>query len=119
MANFEELVKEFPNQFYNGRTTCPSEYPPGWHQLIRNVLKRADAARVPVKWAQIKEKFGGLRMYENLPENCDSSIHDWISEAERLSYRTCQECGNKGKPSIVNRWQATLCQKCYDKRMAN
>lgn len=118
MAKLEELQKEFPKQFYD-KMPCWSEYPPGWHHLIRNVLKRAEAARVPVKWVQIKEKSGGLRMYEQLPEMCDTSIHDWIAEAERLSTQTCQECGNKGRQITINRWVATLCEECYKQRIAN
>lgn len=111
------LAEEFPKQFSDGKTPYISELPEGWYQLVRGVMKRVDGARIHVKWAQLKEKFGMLRMYENLaPEQYDGTIHEWISEAERLSGHTCQDCGEKGQRTTIFSWACTLCHKCKELR---
>lgn len=56
---------------------------------------------------QIKEKFGGLRFYcqgVNFPEELKNAIN----EAESLSYRTCEICGEPGKLRSSS-WLMTLC----------
>jgi len=59
--------------------------------------------------AQVKEKFGGLRYYMT----CGSDqIYDLISEAEALSYKTCEECGNPGEERDTG-WIKTLCTECF------
>ncbi len=60
--------------------------------------------------AQVKEKFGGLRFYMTFQND---EIRELISEAETLSYETCEECGNPGEERDV-RWVRTLCSHCYD-----
>ena len=61
--------------------------------------------------AQVKEKFGGLRFYV---DNCDEYTSGVINLAESLSYRTCEQCGNKG---MIRKggWIKTLCDSCSSK----
>ena len=51
-----------------------------------------EAAKVPVA-SQVKEKFGGLRFYTG--PATDKHYH-YITFAESMSYRTCEECGKPG-----------------------
>jgi RNA polymerase-binding transcription factor DksA len=62
------------------------------------------------KAAQVKEKFGGLRFYMT-SEN--DEIRKLISEAEALSYETCEECGKPGEERDT-RWIRTLCDHCHN-----
>lgn len=65
----------------------------------------------PFRFTQIKEKFGGLRVY------CyggDEYIRGLIGMAECWSYKTCEICGEKGI-SQKNGWIMVLCQKCNAK----
>jgi hypothetical protein len=57
---------------------------------------------------QIKEKFGGLRVYLNgeTPEMTAAII-----EAERKSFETCEQCGAPGKLRRGG-WISTLCDIC-------
>ena len=57
------------------------------------------------KIQQIKEKFGGLRIY--CSENSDY-VEAVISMAEEIADNTCEECGNKGKLYELS-WFKTLC----------
>ena len=62
----------------------------------------------PVKFDQIKEKFGGLRIYYS---GGDSYISGAISMASEMSYKICEVCGNSGKPNKGG-WIVTLCENC-------
>ena len=61
---------------------------------------------------QVKEKFGGLRFYIN---GASKECHDIISKYEKLSYETCERCGNPGKPNDTG-WITTLCDECRNKQ---
>ena len=61
--------------------------------------------------AQVKEKFGGLRFYV---DNCDDYVRGVIAMAESMSYRTCEDCGNKGHRRSGG-WIRTLCDECCGK----
>jgi hypothetical protein len=63
-----------------------------------------ETLKVPVA-VQVKEKFGGLRFYV---QAATDKHYQYISFAESMSYRTCEECGNPGK-TYTDGWHTTLC----------
>lgn len=63
-----------------------------------------ETLRVPVA-SQVKEKFGGLRFYVNAATD---KQYAYISFAESMSYKTCEECGAPGK-TYTDGWHMTLC----------
>jgi len=63
-----------------------------------------EAAKVPVA-SQVKEKFGGLRFYV---QAATDKHYNFISFAESMSYRTCEECGAPGK-TYTDGWHRTMC----------
>lgn len=63
-----------------------------------------ETAKVPVA-VQVKEKFGGLRFYV---QAATDKHYSYISFAESMSYRTCEECGAPGK-RYTDGWHRTLC----------
>ena len=107
----------------------------GWYELLSSVCWRifqhenniADRVRirnennkendqsdldyVPVKFDQIKEKFGGLRIYFS---GGDDYVEGIIDMAEEYSYKVCEACGNSGKPNKGG-WISTLCDNCRNK----
>lgn len=58
--------------------------------------------------AQIKEKFGTLRLYF---DNVDQYTQGVIDLAEAMSAEICEVCGERGK-CVGGRWVQTLCQEC-------
>ncbi|NBP03941.1 MAG: hypothetical protein EBU90_28360 [Proteobacteria bacterium] len=68
---------------------------------------QSDLDYVPVKFDQVKEKFGGLRIYFS---GGDKYIEGVIDMAEEYSYKLCEVCGNSGKPN-KNGWISVLCDK--------
>lgn len=61
---------------------------------------------------QIKEKYGGLRWYDN---GCPKSASDVIWKYEELSYEYCMSCGSKNIVAEAG-WVGVgpLCQNCLD-----
>ena len=72
---------------------------------LRKQLMDEEARKVPVA-VQVKEKFGGLRFYVHAATD---KHYDYISFAESMSYRTCEECGAPGK-RYTDGWHRTLCE---------
>ena len=62
----------------------------------------------PVKFDQVKEKYGGLRLYFS---GGDEYVEGLVSMGEAMSYKVCEVCGNKGKPNEGG-WISTLCDGC-------
>jgi hypothetical protein len=63
-----------------------------------------ETLKVPVA-VQVKEKFGGLRFYV---QAATKEHYNYISFAESMSYRTCEECGAPGK-TYTDGWHRTMC----------
>tara|TARA_R110000850_G_scaffold205106_5_gene331294 strand:- start:578 stop:1213 length:636 start_codon:yes stop_codon:yes gene_type:complete len=57
---------------------------------------------------QVKEKFAGLRFYMTTQSD---EITVLIEEAEALSLKTCEECGEPGEKTNTG-WLRTLCKNC-------
>jgi hypothetical protein len=68
----------------------------------------------PVKFDQIKEKFGGLRIYFS---GGDEYVEGLIAMAESISYKLCEVCGDRGSPNDGG-WISTLCDNCRNKTNA-
>lgn len=60
----------------------------------------------PVKFDQIKEKYGTLRVYFS---GGDEYVEGLVSMAEAISGKICEVCGNKGQPNKGG-WITTLCE---------
>lgn len=86
----------------------------GWLQLIKDMVEELIALGWDKRLVQSKEKFGGLRFYlETYPEGAT----EVISKYEKLSYETCEECGDKGEPKKINGWVQTLCEAHVEEKL--
>lgn len=84
---------------------------PGWRPLLERLLKKLDALGWDGEVAQVKQKFGTLRFYIGAGSD---EIYDAISEAERESAKTCEDCGEPGKLRTKRYWLETLCDDCEE-----
>jgi hypothetical protein len=118
----EYLVKTYPkifaDRYSDMKTTAMCwgfECNDGWYEIINtlclNIQNYLDNdPNIPqVIASQVKEKFGGLRFYIN---GGDEYIYKLISNAEKLSYQTCEDCGSREKVGQTKGWIITLCEKC-------
>ena len=93
----------------------PWECGKGWWPLIEIVAAAIDSFNAshpesPVEVSQIKQKFGGLRIYHyNAPED----IRQLIDEAIEASWHTCERCGaSEGVTTNQEGYRLTLCPNC-------
>ena len=88
------------------------DMPEGWYKAfgkeftreLLNELEKADCFN-DFEIVQIKEKYGGLRIYVG---GAPKSVHQLIDKYEELSYSYCQICGKPGKV-YDNGWIMVLC----------
>lgn len=106
----ERLIEEFPELFSEA---FDANVPEGWYEIARQccdgIVRIDPAARV----YQLKEKFGGIRMYMNA---VSPPVHTMTDALEHQSFHTCQECGNQpaSPHSTNNYWVKTLCDGCAE-----
>jgi hypothetical protein len=95
----------------------------GWYSLIKPILnyiedynkdKTIESDKIEI--LQIKEKFGGLRIYVNFhtPE-----LFEMIEKAESESYNVCELCGSREDMGQTMGWITSMCKKCVMKIAEN
>ena len=88
---------------------CGVDIPPGWVLILHDLATKLEA--IPgVVIAQVKEKFGHLRVYHQFGSSDDSLVDRLIAAAEDQAKVTCEVCGKS--PAVLNAsgW-ATRCQE--------
>lgn len=127
---WEDLYQKYPEMFCNvgksPRESCMAfgvECGIGWYSIISSVCAEIDQHEKniqnkmkyekttieynPVSFDQIKEKFGGLRIYYS---GGDDYVRGVVGMAETLSYLTCEVCGNKGQ-ATKGGWIRVVCEE--------
>ena len=118
-SSAEELTTKFP-ELFKYVAICVDD---GWYNLIHSVCMAiteycTEQNISKPNIAVIKEKFGGLRIYADYPEDCME--HQWaviegiISRAENESLKICEECGSTEDVTTKGSYIKTLCGKCRD-----
>lgn len=98
----------------------PFEYPKGWDPLVFSTLEAIESAITEigqdhinhVEISQIKEKFGGLRIYMRSPVD----VAEILREAEAISLSTCIFCGGEGQ-MLNDAWVHPACDACEAARI--
>lgn len=135
---YEKYPQFFSNKDKGIQSSCMAwgcDCGNGWHDLIsclcwmirqhennkkwrKKYLEENEPERLkqepeyfPVKFDQIKEKYGGLRAYFS---GGDDYVKGLVSMAEAMSYKICEVCGEQGSPNKGG-WITTLCEKCRNK----
>lgn len=85
----------------------------GWRSILTNLHNGLEVVAPSYTVVQVKEKFGGLRVYLSYEDEDKAGVHDLIYLAEEQSLRTCEYCGNYGEPGGKG-WVKTLCEECRD-----
>ena len=88
---------------------------PGWYPLVEKLL--LDIRALPkddgmVRVNQIKEKFGGLRVYVEVSGSDDfkERVRDMIEQAEKEASHTCEFCSDPGVLR-TSEWMRVTCEK--------
>lgn len=83
-----------------------------WNIVFRKPYKNMCCTEFRVPYpcaAQIKEKFGSLRIYLTYSNN---ELEKIISEAVKKSQTVCECCGREAKLRDDDGWWKTICDKC-------
>ena len=87
--------------------------PRGWRPLVESFMD--SIAGTDFKAVQIKEKFGGLRIYGS---GTNDPVSPEYSKAIEKASHTCAVCGEEGRFRSTN-WLAVLCDKHYEESTKN
>lgn len=102
---FKELAGAYPTALAN--VVCSAQCGPGWMSLVIPVLDACERNGVAIE--QIKQKFGGLRVYTS---EVNAEADAAIDVAAAASFKTCEECGEPGARRVDHGWITTLCDRC-------
>ena len=84
----------------------------GWYPLIEELIDKLqmieNKQHIGLEITEIKEKYGGLRVYTNIGTD---EIWDLIDGYERKSFTICEQCGKPGSLRNNHGWFTTLCDK--------
>lgn len=84
----------------------------GWDSLLIEMHDKLVAADPDIKYIQIKQKFGELRVYTRPVTPTNPQVAEAIREAVIRSRVTCERCGETGKLRQARSWLITLCDGC-------
>ena len=79
----------------------------GWEQLVRRVYNAKIGLGIPVGILQVKEKWGGLRIYTDY---YDAELEKTIMQVGEESLRICHDCGSAASLVKKGGWFQTLCE---------
>lgn len=136
MTKYEKLIKKHKSLFPKGGFGM--ECGEGWIELIEflckffeNKIKNKEVKSIT--FAQIKEKFGLLRIYfdmklpkeekESDPNRMYYEVHQTLSTLEEISGIVCEDCGqmkHEGfdvKMRNHHGWLMTRCDKCFEEQI--
>jgi len=130
-ARVQALKQRFAYQFSGPNSGHDIE--PGWFDLVEQTCVAVDllipaSQRENFYWRQIKQKFGGLRMYYSggplrvdligvasisIDSGSDRSdaIREIVSRAEAASFEICEVCGAVGRLRTDRGYVQTLCDR--------
>ena len=118
--NVKYLRDNHPNLFLRIVSIDVSD---GWFNLLKATLSTIaweinnlpEELKSSIHLTQIKEKFGGIRIYLN---HTTPHINGVIALASTLSSITCEECGLPGSQRNIKGWICTACESCYNKKLS-
>lgn len=82
----------------------------GWASLVNEVFDVYENIKGTIKIVQVKEKWGGLRIYTDYS---NTTLDEVLRKVEELSLTICEDCGKPGK-IVGTGWYRTLCPTCEE-----
>ncbi|WP_429819091.1 hypothetical protein [Ensifer sp. B1-9] len=93
----------------------------GWLELIEDFLRVVDRvlpADASFRLQQVKEKFGGLRIYYGIdsvvPDDVWAEVGEANLRAEARSEHICETCGKRGRMSNRGGYYTVVCEEHAD-----
>lgn len=83
----------------------------GWASLIHHVFDTLQTIKGTVKIIQVKEKWGGLRIYTDVYNN---ELENIIIDVGKKSFYMCEVCGQEGTLRTDRFYHRTLCDTHHE-----
>ena len=85
----------------------------GWVPRVEQALNElCELGLEGLRVMQVKEKFGGLRIYTN---GVNDDVNRIIDAAARDCRDICEDCGAPAQECEIRGWVSTLCKECEQK----
>jgi ribosomal protein S27AE len=110
MASYPAIYRCLKPRFSGG---CLFECDDGWYRIIDELSCKLEVEswRSHLVAIEVREKLGSLRL--RLRGDITGAVNNWLTEAARLSQRTCERCG---QPAALRGHEdgrvRTLCPTC-------
>lgn len=108
---YDSIITEYADMLEDSISV---DIPDGWLSMVRELLSKLKPLNVNI--AQIKEKFGSLRVHINFYDNDNQmkKAEAIIREYEIKSTKICIRCGKSDEPMIrTEGYIMYFCKKCY------
>ena len=110
-----------PLENYDYSFTWMDDIPLGWNiafgkQMVEELGALLEKYNYQDEYSicQIKEKFGGLRWYDNgFPTEGYEEYKEWLDKYEELSFKTCITCGAPAT-HMTTGWVMPVCDSCFE-----
>lgn len=112
-----QLYSRHPKIFDARPEPVGSDLPQGWFDLVDQLFTDIETALSPSKAAsllvtQIKEKWGGLRVYFTVDGDCHDLVEDLVEAASLKSEGICMLCSAKCTRCTGRLGVFALCPSC-------
>lgn len=88
----------------------------GWLPIVEAAVEQLEDLGADI--LQVKQKFGGLRIYFVAPIQRADEASAIVAAAERICADTCERCGSVDRVELVESgWYETLCAPCKKARL--
>jgi hypothetical protein len=119
-SNQEELTRRHPVLYRGIHLSVKENLMPfgfecgdGWFGILRDLGDELLKVCPDAMAMQVKEKYGTLCFYA---AHCNDEGYEAIDRAEKLSMKTCENCGREGTTKGSVGWVLTLCVRCRENR---
>ena len=86
----------------------------GWMFIFEELLYTLQHNRYEVRFDQVKQKFGELRIYYGCPTLIQSLVRKQIEQAIQRCFITCENCGMPGIKRNLRGWMCVMCNECFN-----
>lgn len=92
-------------------------YPPsldvgvGWLPLLSDLHDELSGLDPEYRLHQVKEKFGGLRVYYDIKAGVVAEARSAVERAEGRAWQTCERCGRPGSIREITGWRRVACDE--------
>jgi len=95
----------------------PLDIGDGWVPIVSDWYDAVQHLGIRVEVTQVKEKFGGLRIYATVVGGVSGDLNrveSLTQLAESAASHTCEMCGDEGTRRADRSWIKTLCDACNE-----